>query len=151
MTKKNPPAEKVYEAFSAVADSRIRMYEDYALIDSSDRSKTYEVSWKDDVYASSDNATYWQGYPGYPVIAVLMMQGKLTLPDDAYKMKDVPWKQLNDKHKRNYAEAAEEALRMISERGTDISGIRESAGAVYEELINLQVKVKRGKNNHSKE
>ena len=136
MTKKNPPAEKVYEAFSAVADSRIRMYEDYALIDSSDRSKTYEVSWKDDVYASSDNATYWQGYPGYPVIAVLMKQGKLSC-DEAVcmKMKGVPWKQLNDRHKRNYAEAVKEVLENLKQQGAETADITALAETVNNELI----------------
>ncbi len=151
MLKKNPPFEKVYEAFSAVADNRIEMSGDYALISSSDLSKIYEVSWKDDVYASSDNATYWQGYPGYPVIAVLMLQGKLNLPEEAYELKDIPWKQLNEKYKRNYAEAADEALRMCAEKGSNIEKIKNAAQNVYDELIGLSIKVKRGKNNHSAE
>lgn len=88
-----PPIEKVYEAYSAIADERIIMHDTYALVKSSDGKKTYEVDWKDNVYSSSDNATYWQGYPGYPVLAVLMLQGKLPYhKENAEKMKNVPWK-----------------------------------------------------------
>ena len=77
MMKKLPPVEKAFEAYSALADGRVEMHDDYALVDSSDGAKTYEVSWQGDTYASTDNGTYWQGYAGYPVIAVLIMQGRL--------------------------------------------------------------------------
>ena len=125
-----------------MADSRIRMYEDYALIDSSDRSKTYEVSWKDDVYASSDNATYWQGYPGYPVIAVLILQGKLPCKRSVCTaMKGIPWHVLNDKYQRDYAAAAEEAMRDIPDRD---SIVREAEN-IHECLKTLDIEVGRGR------
>ena len=65
---KQPPKEKVYEAFSAIADGRVNMKEDHAEVTSSNGDKTYEVQWRDNMAASSDPATYWQGYPGYPLI-----------------------------------------------------------------------------------
>ena len=77
MLEKTGPIEKIYEAYTAIADDRITMHEDHAEVFSSDRSKSYTVSWKDNAYSSDDSATYWQGYPGYPVIAVLMLQGRL--------------------------------------------------------------------------
>ncbi|MBR2810229.1 MAG: hypothetical protein IKD69_02510, partial [Solobacterium sp.] len=77
MTEKMPPIVKIYEAFSAIADGRVAMGEGHAEVLSSDRTKSYKVFWKGDQYSSDDNASRWQGYPGYPVIAVLMLQGRL--------------------------------------------------------------------------
>ena len=114
---KMPPKEKVLEAYSAIADGRVRMEEGKASVLSSDRTKEYTVMWQGPMYASDDNATYWQGYPGYPVIAVLLLQGKLTCRKDLMEpLKNIPWKQLNDRYKRNYAKAAEEALSAIDSK-----------------------------------
>ena len=72
--EKLPPIEKVYEAWSAVADGRVALHPDErrAAIASSNGAKTYTVAWNENgsTYSSNDNATYWQGYAGYPVIAV---------------------------------------------------------------------------------
>lgn len=76
---KLPPIEKIPEAYSAIADNRVVMSEHSALVDSSDYTKRYTVTWDEDVYTANDNASIWQGYAGYPMIAVLMLQGKLSL------------------------------------------------------------------------
>lgn len=41
------PIEKVYEAYSAIADERVRISADEssALVESSDRQKSYTVTW----------------------------------------------------------------------------------------------------------
>ena len=75
--EKIPPIAKIYEAYSCIADGRIELKDEDAKVTSSDNKKTYLVKWKDNVYSSNDNASFWQGYPGYPVIAVLMLQNKL--------------------------------------------------------------------------
>lgn len=77
MADKLGPKEKIYEAYSALADERVKLEEDKASVSSSDGKKTYTIRWRDNVYVSDDNATYWQGYPGYPVIAVMMLKGEL--------------------------------------------------------------------------
>lgn len=69
---KLPPIEKIPEAYSAIADHRIEMSENSAVVDSSDKTKRYTVTWNDDLYTSNDNASIWQGYAGYPMIAVLI-------------------------------------------------------------------------------
>ena len=114
---KMPPAEKILEAYSAIADERIRLYEDHAEVFSSDGSKTYLVEWEGDTFASSDPATYWQSYPGYPVLAVLLKQGRLPMDDDLVRlMAGIPWKKLNNAHKRDYRAAAEEAMAGIEKK-----------------------------------
>ena len=131
---KMPPAEKILEAYSAIADERITMYEDHAVIASSDGSKTYTVEWEGNTYASSDPATYWQSYPGYPVLAVLMEQGKLPLDETAVaSMAHIPWKKLNDAHRRDYAAAAAEALENV-ENSEEILRLAEEGNRKLAEL-----------------
>ena len=79
-TWKSPPKAKIYEALSAVAGGRVTlMGGEKAEVVSSDGTKTYHVEWSPDLnqITSNDNASYWQGYMGYPIIAVLMVLGKL--------------------------------------------------------------------------
>lgn len=148
MMKKMPPMEKAYEAYSAIADKRIELHEDYALVDSSDHSRYYEVSWNKDTYASSDNATYWQGYAGYPVIAVLILQCRLPKLNEEYlpEMADIPWKQLNEEHKRDYAAAAGEVLA----HKPHAAEIKAAAEVLYEALSKLDLTLKRGHVKHPK-
>jgi hypothetical protein len=146
MLKKLPPIEKIYEAYSAVADGRVAMGEDSASVTSSDRSKEYTVRWKDGVYSSNDNATYWQGYAGYPVLAVLMLQGKLELDSKAAELfRGINWKKLNEKHRSRYSEAAGEVLDALAGKGADTEAVKESAARVYSQLESLDIELKRGK------
>lgn len=137
---KLPPKEKMLEAYTAIADKRIVIEGNNASCLSSDKKKTYAVSFDGDTYASSDNATYWQGYPGYPVLAVLLLQGRLTYNQQLVaKMKGIPWKKLNDAHKRNYEAAAAEALKDIPEK----EEIVKLAEKNNEELASLNLTIKR--------
>ena len=62
--KKLPPIEKIYEAYSAVADNRVMMptpeeglllgETGEAIVRSSDGSRSYTVTWHDDTYTSND-------------------------------------------------------------------------------------------------
>ena len=141
--EKMPPIEKIYEAYTAIADQRIEMTENEARVFSSDLKKRYTVSWDKDVYRSDDNATYWQGYPGYPVIAVLMLQGRLSYdPQSAELFTGVNWNSLNKKHKRDYVAAAREVM---EERNMDIEAVEAEAHFVYEQLKDLSIELKRGK------
>ena len=76
--KKMPPIQKILEAYTAIVDKHVELKNNEALVTSSNGAKTYTVSWEDNIYHSNDNATYWQGYAGYPIIAVLMLQGKIS-------------------------------------------------------------------------
>lgn len=139
--KKMPPIEKVYEAWSAIADGRVELHNDYATVSSSDGTKKYKVRFSDNTYSSDDNATYWQGYPGYPVIAVLMLQGKLPFDkQEAEKWKDVEWKTLNTKFKNKYAEAVRS---VATERNIDLHTSEKAAESVMADLRNLDIVIKR--------
>lgn len=114
--EKMPPIEKIPEAYTAIEDNRVTIYENYATVNSSDNQKKYLIKWKDNLYFSDDNSTYWQGYLGYPVLAVLMLQGKLSLNKEISKyFKNINWNKLNKENKRDYKKSVAAILENVSE------------------------------------
>ena len=110
--KKMPPIQKILEAYTAIVDKHVELKNNEALVTSSNGAKTYTVSCEDNIYHSNDNATYWQGYAGYPIVAVLMLQGKIPFDQKlADNFASVNWNEVNAKFKRNYAKAASEVIK----------------------------------------
>ncbi|MDD3395400.1 MAG: hypothetical protein PHG19_12280 [Anaerotignum sp.] len=145
MLEKLPPIEKIYEAYSAIADQRVALYEAHAEVTSSSRSKTYCVNWDGNIYASNDSATYWQGYAGYPILAVLMLQEKLPVNMKAVTyFREINWTQLNAKFKAKYSAAVDQVFkeRIPADRAEEI---RIGTQQVFEALKGLEVTIKRGK------
>lgn len=141
---KTPPVEKIYEAFSAIADGRVTLKEESASVTSSDNSKEYIVEWKDNTYSSNDNASYWQGYFGYPVIAVLLLQGKLPFNKSiAGNFKGINWKKLNTEYRNNYSKALSKVYESLSQNGVDCNAIKEEVDKIYEKLKSLKLQYKR--------
>ena len=135
--------EKICEAYSAIADGRIAISDTSAEVKSSNGVKTYIVTWDGNTYTSNDSASYWQGYPGYPIIAVLMTQGKVTLDREvAALFSCINWTELNQQYKRDYSTVVEH---IIKERGYDPASIHAAAEKIVGELQVLNVMVKRGK------
>ncbi|QUC03012.1 hypothetical protein [Atopobium sp. oral taxon 416] len=142
--EKLPPLQKIYEAWSALADSRVEMEEDTAEVTSSNDTKRYTVSWSGDVYSSDDNASYWQGYAGYPVLAVLMKQGKLPLADALVpRFAHIDWNALNKKYKRDYAAAAQEAFKAAGLTEEEITEAEAAAQEALDAVAALPIKMKR--------
>ena len=133
-----PPLAKVYEALSAVADGRVTLTgETTAAVQSSERDKTYTVKWSPDwrIVTSNDNATKWQGYIGYPIIAALLQTGRIPYdPGAGSLLAAVPWHALNQQFKRDYDAAVESVLAQVAERGGDAELIRREARRIYDAL-----------------
>ncbi|MDE6457980.1 MAG: hypothetical protein K2L31_05195 [Muribaculum sp.] len=147
------PVEKIYEALSAIADDRVKFVKEegclmptaqgVAKVTSSDGKKTYTVTWQGEDYTSNDNATYWQGYAGYPVIAVLMLQGRLPLDRNVAELfKDINWTELNASHKRDYASALDE---IMEQRHIDRHAIDGMVQETYSLLGSMPVNIGKGK------
>ena len=138
---KLPPLEKIYEAWTAIVSGRVTLEDGYAKVFSSDGEKTYTIRFSGNQYSSDDNATYWRGYAGYPIIAVLMLQGKLPYDSqEAEQWKDINWTTLNKKHHNNYGEAVAE---VANERGIDLKKADSEALKVMEVLESLPIEIKR--------
>lgn len=139
---KLPPLLKVYEAFGALADGRIKITgPSSAVVLSSDRNKEYVVELSEDgrVVSSNDNASYWQGYLGYPAIAVLIARGLLERPPEAVlgALAGIEWKKLNERARGDHARAGAELARILAERGQAAEPLQAAAEAVMQALRRL--------------
>jgi hypothetical protein len=149
---KLPPKEKIYEAFSVLADKRYIMKESSATVTSSDRKKQYLVEWnlnknadKPFQITSNDNASYWQGYIGYPIIALLMITGKIQFDIDIVQhFKDIPWNALNKAVKNDYAAVVSKVLSRIENKKI-VDKISSEVENIYKQLSELKLERLPGK------
>lgn len=136
-----PPLIKVYEALGALGDGRVRILDkEHAQVTSSAGDKTYQVETRNEgrEVSSNDNASYWQGYVGYPAIAVLLHRGSIPMPAKAAQaLAGIPWNELNRRFKRDYAKTLAEVERKLKQAGHDPHEIRAEAEAVMEALRSL--------------
>lgn len=146
MIAKEPPREKIFEAWSAVASGRVQFAgapdakTGDAEVESSNGEKKYFVSWSDGRYGSDDPATWWQKYPGYPILAVLMLQGKL--PYDAKiasLFKNVNWTDANAAARRDYALAFREVCAALKLSPETIAEAEREATRTLEILKTLDI------------
>ena len=131
---KMPPIIKVYEALGAIGDRRVKLEDDrHATVGSSDGRKTYTVEWSPDSreIAANDNASYWQGYLGYPAIAMLLARGAIPFdPASARALAGIAWKELNHRFHNDYARTLTEVTRVLMDRGADPAAIAAQCAAI---------------------
>ena len=136
--------QKVHEAFSAIADGRVKFDSDRAEVISSDRKKLYTVTWEGNLYTSNDNGSYWQGYAGYPMIAVFMLQRRLPLDRQiAGYFKGINWTELNARYKAKYDKAVAEVMERLRVEGVDTDRVDAEVCRVYDTLKELDITTKR--------
>ena len=136
-----PPLIKVYEAMGALGDGRVRLQDDgRAQVTSSEGDKTYdvEVSADNREISSNDNASYWQGYLGYPGIAVLLARGFYRPPANVIDaLAGIPWKELNRQFRNDYDKTLAAVSKTVEETGHDPEAVRIEAEAVIEAVRKL--------------
>ncbi len=105
MKWKHPPIIKIYEALGSVADDRVELSGNTAKVYSSTRNKYYDVVYdpiKKSIMAN-DNGSFWKAYLGYPSIAFLMKSEILSYDlEIASLLKDIAWKDVNQKFKNDF-------------------------------------------------
>ncbi len=138
---KLPPKAKIYEALSAVADNRVKITsETSAVVTSSSLDKNYTVTWSEDLthITSNDNASHWQGYVGYPIVAVLLVKGKMKFDRKiAGHLAGIAWKKVNKQFKNDYDKAIEAVLVSLGKKGIDTRTIREEVDRIMRQLERL--------------
>ena len=133
-----PPVIKVYEALGAIGDGRV-VVETATLtsVTSSEGDKVYTVETSPDLrtISANDNASFWQGYLGYPGIAVLLVRGFFRLDKAASTaLSSIPWKELNRRFKNDYSKTLAEIDSRLETAGVSSSDIRREAKAILEAL-----------------
>jgi hypothetical protein len=138
---KMPPLIKVYEAMGALGDGRVRLQDGgRAQVTSSEGDKTYavEISADNREISSNDNASYWQGYLGYPAIAVLLARGFYRPPANVIDaLAGIPWKELNRRFRNDYDKTLEAVSKTVEENGHDPDAVRIEAEALMEAVRKL--------------
>ena len=107
----------------------------HASVTSSDSAKVYTVESSADgtEISSNDNASFWQGYLGYPAIATLIARGLIDADQTATRaLAGVQWKALNTRYRNDYDRTLEEVMSDAAARGYDIDAIRAAAAGVLE-------------------
>jgi hypothetical protein len=139
---KMPPPIKIYEALGAIGDGRVRLEDEHrALVTSSEGDKTYEVELSDDgrEISSNDSASYWQGYLGYPAIAVLLIRGLYRAPANVIDaLAGIPWKEINRRFKNDYDQTLAEVNQTVEASGHDPDAIASEIDAIMEALRKLR-------------
>ena len=142
--KKMPPIAKIYEAFSVIADNRIKVDENRAIITSSNQKKEYTVTWNETEISSNDNATFWLNYPGYPILAVWLKTNKISYQQEVIKyFKKINWHEINKKNKRNYEKGFNDVLNQLAEQNVDTETIEQEVDRIYKEIENLNYEIVR--------
>ena len=138
-----PPKAKVYEAFSAIAEGRVKLLAPTkAQVTSSSGDKTYTVEWSDDnsAVSSNDNASHWQHYLGYPILAAWMLREKLRYdPKIAELLAGVPWKKLNTQFRNDYDKAIESVLNDLKARNVRIDTLTSEIDSIADQVAQLRL------------
>jgi hypothetical protein len=140
MKWKQPPIKKVYEALGAVVDGRIEAGGDGAKVYSSSGNKFYEVFYDpiEQAIMANDNASYWQGYLGYPAIAFLMKVGVVSFDKKVGELlQGVAWKDLNVKYKGNFEKVWASVIETKTE--TEKQTLEDFANKVLKEIKKLNL------------
>ena len=143
MTYKNPPTAKIYEALSVIADGRIEYTgNNRAKVYSSDKSKFYTIAWSEDNlnFYSDDNASKWQGYTGYPIIAILLDQKILDAGSiNTAIFSNINWNALNKQYKRDYSAAVDQVLGERLQNEMEARSTIESVKKIYADLCAMKL------------
>jgi hypothetical protein len=134
----DPPVMKVYEAFGAIADERIRVKDNEAEVDSSQNTKTYKVIYdpKLNTIVASDSGTFWQRYVSYPSIALLLKKGVINYDKSvAAELKGIVWKDIADRYKHDYAAMEEYILGKIK----DPRKVQAECTRILQEVVKLKL------------
>lgn len=137
---KEPPLIKAYEALGTVADRRIALDGDSWSVHSSSGNKVYIVRYdpRQNVIESNDNGSYWQGYLGYPALAVLIELGKVQANAPAVRaLKGIAWKDLNVANKNDYQATLAHVEGLAEKHGVSKVDLRRVAEQVIREAMAL--------------
>ena len=137
-----PPPIKVYEAIGAIGDGRVRAIDNDDApgawdVVSSEGAKTYRVELSADgrEISSNDNASYWQGYLGYPAIAVLIARGTLArAPRRRARSPGFPGKSLTAASRTTTRARPPRSRASWPSGGGDFDAIRAEAAAILDAL-----------------
>lgn len=148
MKWKIPPKSKIFEALGAIGDGRLEVFEHTAKAYSSSKNKFYTINYDEtnNAIMCNDNNSYYQGYLGYPAIAFLLNIGKISFnPKSVDILKDVKWKDLNQKLKKDGKNDPEGLVTFVKNglllKGVNIKALDEDINNILQQIIHLDLNI----------
>lgn len=140
MKWKLPPRIKIYEALGTLADKRMSVKGNKATVISSGGQKTYQVIYDPETKAitANDNGSYWQGYLGYPTLAMLMKKGVIQYDKKiAQLLQGIAWQETNTKFKNDFNETEKYVLSQLTK--PQARQVLKEVGSIYEQIQGLKI------------
>ena len=138
-----PHISKIYEALTAIADSRIEFAgENKAKCYSSSKGKYYEIEYNPVTkeIMSNDNTAFYTGSVSYPMIAYLMLIEKVKYNENLLEtLKGIYWKDINQRFNNDYDKAIEFILEDLKTKSIDIESLKKAIQGIYDELCSLKL------------
>jgi hypothetical protein len=144
MKWKMPPKIKIYEALGCIGDKRIEIKDNQAKVYSSSRKKYYTVKYddKNKAIVANDNGSYWQGYLGYPAIAILLQINKIKFNDSCSQaLRNIAWKELNKKFKNDYSKTEIYIKERVASRGGNTDELEQEIKKISQQIKHLDLDV----------
>jgi len=140
---KPPHISKVYEALSAIADKRIELVDDNtAHCTSTSRGKFYTITYDPQTSSimSNDNTAYFTKSVSYPILALLILKGVLSYNTTLLPpLKNIPWKDLNQKHKNDYDKSIAYYLENLFPSDLDKDQFQAEIESIYQAACTLKL------------
>ena len=143
MIWKKPHISRIYEALTAIADNRIEINGNRAKCYEFGNDRVYDIQYDpvNGSIMSNDNAAFYTYSLSYPIIAYLMLIGKIPYQKKLLEIfKDVCWKDINQHFKNNYDKSIRFVLEGFKKEGQDIDFIKMEIKGIYDFTCNLQIK-----------
>lgn len=126
----------VYEALSAIADARLELIdENNAKCTSTSKGKFYTIKYDPatESIMSDDNMAYYRDEVSYPMIALLIARGDISFNHEILQhLKDIKWKDINQKNKNDYMKSVREVLVGLKTQGVNIQLIETEVARIFE-------------------
>lgn len=91
---------------------------------------------------SNDNGSYWAGYLGYPSIAFLMLKCRIKYnPKFSEALKNISWKDVNEKFRNNYKKTEAFVLDLVKERGFNTTELLKEVENILEQVRKLNMEL----------
>ena len=143
MVWEKPHISKIYEALTALADSRIELLSPQkAKCYSSSDNKFYEIEYdpKSDSIISNDNSAFYTGSLSYPMIAFLMLTGRIAYEKKLERpLSGIHWKDINQKFNNDYDSAVDYVLSRLKDKGVSVDFVRDEIGKIYKIVCSLKL------------
>jgi hypothetical protein len=133
----------VHEALSALADGRFELIdENNAKCTSTSQGKFYSVKYDPKTHSimSNDNMAYYRDEISYPMVAMLLKKGEIEFDQEILVyLKNIKWKDINQKNKNDYMKSVNEVLGYLEAQGVDIELISNEVDRIFEFIMKLNL------------